>query len=256
MHPLLFELGPLRVGSYGLFFVFAILTGWIVFRTALRQLHPKVPADDYYFIFVFSGFIGAKLFNLLVNLPAVFAGKMSWVGVLMGGGHWLGGVVPAGLVCFYLQRRFKIPSWTGVDIGFMALPGAHAVGRIGCILGGCCYGLPTDLPWAITFTNPLAAQYNHTPLNVPLHPVQIYESILEFINFGVAIWLWRRKAPPWTITAYWVGVYGVERFILERFRNDPRGSFFLGLSPSQCISVGMVALSIALVVMIRRRARR
>ena len=60
----------------------------------------------------------------------------------------------------------------------------HAIGRLGCFAAGCCYGKPTSLPWGVTFTNPFAERISGTPLNVSLHPTQLYESAAEFLNFA------------------------------------------------------------------------
>jgi phosphatidylglycerol:prolipoprotein diacylglycerol transferase len=136
---------------------------------------------------------------------------------------------------------------------FTALPLAHAVGRLGCFLAGCCYGAAHDLPWAVTYTDPAAADLNGTPLGRPLHPTQLYEALLELGNFAVVTWVWRRAPRSWAPVATWLGLYGAERFALEFLRGDPRGAW-LGLSTSQWLALAMLGAALWLLATIARRS--
>jgi phosphatidylglycerol:prolipoprotein diacylglycerol transferase len=254
MHPVLVDFGtidlggravPLMIGGYGAMFALAILAGWIVTRRLGAEIAPAVPWTDVYFFTVLAGFLGAKVANVLVSLPALLDGRRSLAGTLVGGGIWFGGVIAGSAVWYALAKRHRLRPGQLANLVFVVAPLCHAIGRIGCFLGGCCYGSACSLPWAVTYTNPDARRLNGTPLGVPLHPTVLYESGLELVNFAVSFVLWRRKVADWTIAVVWLGLYGVERFLLEFLRSDPRG--FLGpLSTSQWLGLVAVGCSAAL----------
>jgi phosphatidylglycerol:prolipoprotein diacylglycerol transferase len=252
VHPVLIDFGsitiggisvPIRIGSYGLLFGLAVVAAGLWVQRLGREVDPKAPWMDMYFTTIVSGFVGAKLTNLLIVLPDLAAGRASLLGVLQGGGVWLGGVVAGFAACTIAVRRHGLPPGQVVNLAFVAIPFAHAIGRVGCLLGGCCFGSRCSLPWAVTYTDPIAHQVNGTPLGVPLHPTVIYEALAELANFGVCYGLWRRKSAGWTIALTWMGLYGVERFLLEFLRSDPRGAVG-SLSTSQWISIAMVGVSV------------
>ena len=88
-----------------------------------------------------------------------------------------------------------MPLWATCDAFAPGIAAGQAVGRLGCLLAGCCYGHPTDAPWGVTFTNPLAAANVGTPLDVSLHPTQLYESVAALVILGVLLAFERRGRP-------------------------------------------------------------
>ena len=90
-----------------------------------------------------------------------------------------GGLIVAVVVALWYIRRIGLPLWTTCDVFAPGIALGHVVGRLGCLFAGCCFGKPTDVPWAITFTDPFANANVGTPLNVPLHPTQLYEAGAE-----------------------------------------------------------------------------
>lgn len=256
MHPVLLDLGtvagvPLRITSYGAAMLTAMIVGWWLVRQLGRRVDPEAPWTDLVLGLLVSGLLGAKVLLALVELPDLLAGRASLRGVLLAGGVWLGGVAAAVVYAVWFFRRYRLDPGQTFNVLFVAVPLGHAIGRVGCLLAGCCYGDACSLPWAITYHEPLARELSGTPLGVPLHPTPVYESLVELFNFAVCLALWRRRPPPWTIPAVWLGLYGVERFGLEIFRGDPRGA--LGpLSTSQWLALAMVA---AAAVLWARRVR-
>lgn len=165
-------------------------------------------------------------------------------GTLQSGGTFYGGFIGA-ILLLTIYRRFQgIPFLPYADAYAAGLPLGHAIGRLGCFAAGCCYGKPTWLPWGVTFTNPIAAALVGTPLNVPLHPTQLYESFAEFINFGILIFLARRQRFKGEIFAAFLVLYGFERALIEFVRGDPGRSLFLRgrFSLMQVVSVGLIFL--------------
>jgi phosphatidylglycerol:prolipoprotein diacylglycerol transferase len=147
-----------------------------------------------------------------------------------------------------------MPFWTTCDVFAPGIALGHVTGRLGCLAAGCCYGRPSDVAWAITFTNPAAATNVGTPLGVPLHPTQIYESAAEFLILALLI-ATERKGRLFAGRTFWLYMflYGVSRFVIEFYRGDPRGSVFGTLSTSQFISVVLVPLSLAMLAWLPRR---
>jgi phosphatidylglycerol:prolipoprotein diacylglycerol transferase len=129
-----------------------------------------------------------------------------------------------------------------LDTCAAALPIGHAIGRVGCFFAGCCYGKPTTEPWAVTFTNPTAAQLAGTPLGVHLHPTQLYEASLEFLNFLFLMWLGKRQRFVGQIFGAYLMLYGTERGIIEFFRGDPGRSmmFHDSVSLMQLVSAALI----------------
>jgi phosphatidylglycerol:prolipoprotein diacylglycerol transferase len=261
VHPVLIDFGaielggrsiPLLIGGYGVMFAVAIVIAWLLATRLGSEIAPRIPWTDLYFLTVLAGFLGARITNVLISLPAITSGRKTLVGTLLGGGVWFGGVVAGSLAWYALARSYKLRPGQIGNLVFVVAPLAHAIGRVGCLLGGCCYGTECSLPWAVTYTDPMARRLNGTPLDVPLHPTVVYESLLELVNFALCYALWKSKAKDWAIVILWMGLYGSERFLLEFLRGDPRG--FLGpLSTSQWLGLASVACSAALFFSTRHR---
>ena len=129
---------------------------------------------------------------------------------------------------------------------------------MGCFMAGDDYGRPTNVAWAVTFSDPDAARIGGAPLGVPLHPVQLYESIVCAVLFVVLLRLRRRKHLDGEVILSYTLLYAVARFILEFFRGDADRGFPFGglLSTSQLIAVLLAPLAIALWVARRQRTPR
>ena len=125
-------------------------------------------------------------------------------------------------------------------------------GRLGCLAAGCCYGKPTTVAWAITFTNPLARANVGTPLGIPLHPTQLYESAAELLILIVLLWT-ERKGRPFAGRTFWLYMllYAMSRYVIEIYRGDPRGAVGI-FSTSQFISLILGPLAIAMLVWLSR----
>jgi phosphatidylglycerol:prolipoprotein diacylglycerol transferase len=154
-------------------------------------------------------------------------------------------------------RRIGLPLWTTCDVFAPGIALGHVVGRLGCLFAGCCFGKPTSVPWAITFTDPFANANVGTPLNVPLHPTQLYEAGAEALILLVllATETRGRRFPGRTFWLYML-LYAISRYIIEFFRGDlGRGTVFTIFSTSQFISVILAPLAIVMLVYLSRRER-
>ena len=166
------------------------------------------------------------------------------VATFQSGGTFYGGVVGAILTIVLYAHFQKMPLLSVMDTSAAALPLGHAIGRLGCFAAGCCYGKPTAVPWGVTFTNPTAAQIAGTPLDVHLHPTQLYESGAEFLNFLILVWLGGRQRFKGQLLGTYFLLYGAERGTIEFFRGDPGRTmlFHNSVSLMQLVSVALILI--------------
>jgi phosphatidylglycerol:prolipoprotein diacylglycerol transferase len=150
-------------------------------------------------------------------------------------------------------RRIGLPLWTTCDVFAPGIALGHVVGRLGCLFAGCCYGKPTSVPWAITFTDPFAATNVGTPLNVPLHPTQLYEAGAEALILLVLL-ATEKRGRPFPGRTFWLYIllYSISRYVIEIYRGDPRGTIGI-FSTSQFISLLLAPLAIGMLLYLGRR---
>jgi len=122
-------------------------------------------------------------------------------------------------------------------------------------MAGCCWGGSCALPWAITYSNPIAAQNLGTPLHVPLHPFPVYSAIFNFGLYLALAEIYRRRPAPGRVFGTYLVLYGIGRYALEWTRGDVARGFVLGdaLSTSQLISIAMIVVGAGLHLWIDRR---
>ncbi len=252
MLPELFRIGPFPIHTYGALVALGILAGAALAEWLWRSRGgEKGRMFDLVFTVVLAGLVGARLLFILVNLPWYLAHPVEVVMVWKGGLVFYGGLMGGAAAFFWMTRRLRIPFAEGADMVLPALALGHAFGRLGCLAAGCCYGAPTDLPWAVTFTDPKCLAT--AVLGVPVHPTQLYESLFLFLLAGFLVFLFYRKPAPGRVAAVYLLAYGVSRFALEFLRDDPRGAAG-GLSTSQWISLAVGVIGAAWLARSRRQA--
>ena len=204
---------------------------------------------------IIAALVGAKLLLLVVDFDQFRQSPAELLSLARSGGVFYGGLILAVAVAFWYIAKHRMPFWTTCDVFAPGIALGHVTGRLGCLAAGCCYGRPTDVPWAIIFTNPLAAANVGTPLGIPLHPTQLYEAGAELLILVLLLATEKRGRhfPGRTFWAYML-LYAVSRYIIEIYRGDPRGEMF-GMSTSQFISLVLAPLSLAMLIWLSRTAR-
>jgi phosphatidylglycerol:prolipoprotein diacylglycerol transferase len=254
VYPELFSIGPITVYSYGVLLAASYLLGlWLAMRRARRWgLDPNRVLDLGIYIII-AALVGAKLLLLVVDFEQFSRSTADLLSLARSGGVFYGGLILAVGVAFWYIARHRMPFWTTCDVFAPAIALGHVTGRLGCLAAGCCYGRPTDLPWGITFTNPLAAANVGTPLGIPLHPTQIYEAGAELLIL-VFLLATERRGRPFAGRTFWsyMFLYAISRYIVEIYRGDPRGTVFDLFSTSQFISLLLAPLSLAMLVWLSR----
>ena len=254
MHPILFEIAGFPVFTYGVLLAAAYLLGlqFALMRARTRRLDPNRVMDLGIWIII-SALAGAKLMLLIVDFDTFRRSPAELLSLLRSGGVFYGGLIAAVGVALWYLRRHKMPMWTVTDVFAPGIALGHVIGRTGCLFAGCCFGRPTSVAWAITFHNEYAAQNVGTPLNVPLHPTQIYEAGAELLIL-VFLLATERKGRPFPGRTFWAYLllYGISRFIIEFYRGDPRGMVGT-FSTSQFVSLLIVPLALVMLFVLARR---
>ena len=254
MFPKLFDLGPVSIYTYGVLLASAYLTGlwYATVRAGARGLDRDRIADLGIYIII-SALVGAKLLLIIVEFDHYRQNPAEIATVLRSGGVFYGGLIASIGVALWYIRRHGLPVWTTCDAFAPGIVLGQAVGRIGCLMAGCCYGKPTELPWVITFTNPLAAANVGTPLGVSLHPTQLYESGAALLILG-GLLLAERGGKGFAGRTFWTYLllYPTARFIIEFYRGDPRGTVFDLVSTSQFVSLLLIPTSIVMLIVLGR----
>lgn len=253
MHPVLFEIKHFVIHTYGFFialgFLFAI---FISKREAkLAGEDPEKVADLIFWILV-AAIVGSRVFYVIVYWRDFYPNKLLDAFKLWEGGLvFYGGFIGAVGVAYAYVRKYKLNFWKTADLLAPAIPFGHFLGRLGCFSAGCCHGRACSLPWAVTFSN----QDSLAPLNIPLHPTQLYESFTNLLIFIIILNYKRFKKFDGQVFLTYVVIYAVARSILETFRGDYRGADIFGLlSVSQ--SVALVLGVAAIVLMGKLKSRK
>src|SRR2546422_6678860 len=253
MYPRLFDLGPMTVYTYGVLLAAAYLLGLklAMVRANARGLDATRVLDLGIYIII-SALVGAKLLLLVTDFSTFRHDPRELLTLARSGGVFYGGLILAVVVALWYIRRAGLPLWTTCDVFAPGIALGHVIGRFGCLFAGCCYGKPTTKPWGITFTDPFAASNVGTPLEIPLHPTQLYEAGAELLIL-FALLATERKGRPFPGRTFWLYMllYSISRFIIEFFRGDERGTVFM-FSTSQFISAILAPLAIVMLVYLAR----
>lgn len=216
------------------------LTSW---RARREKLDPGVVSELAVWLLT-GGIIGARLFYVVQHPESIqrFTDLFKiWQGGLVYYGCLIGGLI--GSLLYWARHPF--PFWPMADAVAPALAIGCAIGRVGCLLNGCCYGHPTDLPWAMRFpaqsipwlrhvTDGLIPPYE--PFSLAIHPTQIYAAIDGLVILAWLTAYFPRRRRDGEVMALLMVTYPITRFLIEGLRGD-EGPFFAGLTMSQGISV-------------------
>jgi phosphatidylglycerol:prolipoprotein diacylglycerol transferase len=260
MHPVLFEIGSFPLGTYGLLLAIAFFAG-----TALAKRQGKLdglaPAaiTDLAIALLISAIVGSKLLMVIVDLVnGASLREVFSLGTLRAGGAIHGGIIAATAVFFWKLRRGQgLPLRVTGDAMVPGVALGQAIGRLGCFSAGCCYGTESHVPWATTFTNPIAHAFSGTPLDIPLHPVQLYNTLANLAVMGILLLARPKRAFQGQILALYFLLEGLGRIITETWRGDvDRGTGWLGwawLSTGRATGVAFMLLGLGVWLVWSRR---
>jgi len=254
MYPEVFGLSFLH--TYGVLVAAAFLSAlWLAGKLA-REANLSVDSVTNLGIYcALAAIAGAKLMMFLIDIPyyAQHPADIFSLSTLQAGGVFYGGLLAALGIAVWYMRKTRLPGWKTADIFAPAIALGHGIGRLGCFSAGCCWGIECRRPWAVTFTNPAAHELVGVPLNVPIHPTQLYEAFGEFAIFAFLYWRIRNPHRDGGIIGAYLMVYATLRFIVEFFRVHEQGNLLGGpFDTSQWISVALFAAGAACLRRMRR----
>lgn len=169
---------------------------------------------------------------------------------IFGGSVFYGGLIGGLIAGFIYIKKSKMPLELTTDCAAVSIPLFHGISRIGCFLGGCCYGVEWE--HGITFKNSLVEQAN----GVPRVPVQLFEAAYDILLFAALLILINKNRLKGKLLALYLLLYAVGRFTLEFWRGDDYRGHLLGLSTSQIIAVLMfVGSGVFLIIKSKRVVR-
>lgn len=221
MYPTLLNIGPLTLHTYGLFVAIGFIVGLLVItRLGKSRGIPSQQIIDMSFVILICALVGSRLLFVFLNFSYYLKNPVDIFKVWEGGLVFSGALLAVIAASIYFINKYKMSFW---DYGDLMAPGVaigQGIGRIGCLMAGCCYGKPTDSILGIVFNNKTCL----APLDIHLHPTQIYSSLSGFIIFGILIFINRAKGFKGQVFVWYLILHSVSRLFVERFRGDFRGS--------------------------------
>ncbi len=253
MHPVLLNFGKFSIYTYGFFVAMGFLSGiWFATHEAKRCGVDHEKIMDLCFYVLIAAIVGSRL-AYVATVPGEFASNpMEMFKIWKGGLVFYGGFVGAMLTAIIYLKVKHLPIWKTGDILAPSLALGHFLGRLGCFFAGCCYGKTCELPWAITFHDPASL----APINIPLHPTQLYSSAGNFMIFLILFLIRSHRKFEGQIFWLYVLLYGVIRSVIEIFRGDYRGSEIMGvLSISQTVGCSLALVAVVMLMILAKKAK-
>jgi phosphatidylglycerol:prolipoprotein diacylglycerol transferase len=237
MFPELFKIGPFPIHTYG----FLIAVGFIVSAEVIRVLSIPAKLDtervleaSYWSLLI--GLLGARILFVITQWPEFSHNPLGifkiWEGGLV---FWGGPILVVPFLIWYVKKH-QIPLWPLLDIASPALVIGHAIGRLGCLAAGCCYGKPTGTSFGVKLYSDIVELHMQ---GIPLHPTQLYEAGSLLVLFFGLLHLLKRKTFDGQVFLSYFMIYPVIRSVIEIYRGDIVRGFVIEdvLSTSQFISI-------------------
>jgi phosphatidylglycerol:prolipoprotein diacylglycerol transferase len=248
MYPFI-HIGHFSIGTFGLcLWLASVCACWTLYRN-FQRFGIDADAVGVAAYTTVGGVVGAKLWHVLEE-PGLLLHHPFTELFDRAGFAWFGGLLAGIAVLMWQGRQAKTGGVGMLDLAAPAVSVGYGVGRLGCLISGDGdYGIPTSLPWGMSFPNGLV------PTTQRVHPTPIYEL---FVALLIAAYLWRRGAksegglPVGQLTGEYLVLSGVARFLVEFIRINPR--IYWGMSNAQVASLGSVVAGLLLMVWARRHS--
>ncbi len=244
MHPIIIQFGSLAIRSYGVVLVIAFLVAFYLAKYDSKRINLNEKSmDSIANYLLLGGLIGARLYYGLFYDPYYYFTKpwsllFIWQGGLAVHGAIIGGILS---LCIF-SKRHSVEFLKLADLFAPFLLLGQAIGRIGCFLNGCCYGLPTEKPWGVIFAKDSLAYYQYGFKT--LHPTQLYEFLLSLVGF-VVLWVIRKDSPfRGFIFSLYLIYYGLIRFYISFFRSDSLYIWGTDLKIAHIVSLVLVLFGV------------
>ncbi len=238
-----------EIATYGICAIIGMSLGIIVAVYYFSKFNNLKREDVLYAgLFALIGVgIGAKLLYVITEIPSIIQNyyimnlKEICIHIMQGGFVFYGGLIGGIIGIFIYAKVFKISFKSLIFTAVPVIPLIHAIGRIGCFLAGCCYGMEYN-----GFGHVIFYDTQYAPINVPLFPTQIIECLCNILIFIFLFVTYKRFKGTYKTTALYCILYSIVRFVLEFFRGDIIRGFIFSLSTSQWISIIIFIVGIML----------
>ncbi len=240
MHPVFFEIFGRPIYWYGVLTAVGFLAA-VVHWTLLgrREGRPQGLGSELGIWVMVGGILGGRVLYVLTNLSE-YANPLEMLRIDKGGLVWYGGFIGGVLAIVLLARLRKERFPPFADFVITGVPLGHAFGRFGCFMNGCCYGQPSEVPWAIAING------------VPCHPAPLYAVGCNLLIFAAMLFYYHRpNRRPGTVVALYLILYPLTRFSLQGIRGD-YPDLWLGLDAAQLISIGLMSIGALLWISLPR----
>lgn len=241
------EIYKVTISTYALLTVIGAVLG--IYIATRRSSMYNIGKEDTVFASLYAGIgllIGAKVLSIISSIPIIieyrkliFASFQTFAAFFSGGFVFYGGLIGAIIGAYFYCRRYKLDFIAVLDLLAPSVPLIHGFGRLGCFSAGCCYGIKYDGPLHVVFHDAIGA-----PNGIALLPIQLIESLINFILFLILIIYARKLRKPGRVIGLYLIFYSIIRFILEFYRGDYARGTFLNLSTSQWISLPLLLVGI------------
>ncbi len=268
MHPVLFQTDffgllqePLSLHTYGLMIALGFLGAMsLTRREAEREGEDGELIVDLSFYVLLFGLLGGRILFIFTKAGYYAEQPLEILKIWRGGLVWYGGFIGAVAFILWFCRKHNLSSFKVLDILVPNMAFAHAVGRLGCLAAGCCFGKPTKLPWGIVFPEGSMVHQSHVADGLvsygdallTVHPTQLYEAAAEFMLFAGLVAFRHRKRFHGHLFLLWIAIYPVMRSCIEVFRGDKERGVYV-LSTSQYISIVVALAAIGLYFYFKKR---
>jgi phosphatidylglycerol---prolipoprotein diacylglyceryl transferase len=269
MFPVILELGPLKIHSYGLMIAAGFLVALYFVRREARKAgyDPDIFTNAAYWC-LFLGILGTRVLYIIM-FPDQFSWTrpLQWFAIWEGGLVFQGGAPPAVAFCYFYLRAKGVNFWKAADVALPYVALGHGVGRLGCFFNGCCYGERCDLPWAVRFPAGSPPYHDHIqnyglPLDATasflVHPTQLYGA-LGLVLLAVVLLQIRKywRGFDGVLAPAYLVLYGVGRFVVEMLRGDRNPMHWGPITDQQLFSLlSIVAGVILFLILLSMHSKR
>jgi len=244
MHSELFHYGFITIYAYGTMLSLAILAGgYLAVREAEQKGINRDAVLDFILYASIAGLLGSRLLYILLEIDAYLADPLKIFALRDGGLSFHGAVLGGAVAGFWFIRKYRVPFGRLADLFSPSLALGYAIGRIGCFLNGCCYGIPTTAWWGVLTRYAPGLR----------HPTQLYATAANLIIFAVLWRLRRHKHFDGYLFLLYLIMYSVYRFANEFFRENLGQSGYL--TTAQIASLVIIILSVVLIKVFDGRSK-
>lgn len=246
MYPVIFYLFGHPVRSWGLMVALGVLAGlWVAVRLAKKEGIDPEKVLDFVLYAVLFGFLGARLWEVAFSWGNYSANPLEALKFWTGGLSIQGGVLAGLIVLAWYVKKNNLSFWKFTDILAPGLILGQAIGRIGCLLNGDAYGVPTTLPIGVVYQEGTPAFTAYGPQ--ALFPAEILEGAAGLAIFLALLRILKRKPFDGMVTLFYFLFYSITRFILEFWRADSL-TILGGLKAAQLTTMGTAVLALLLII--------